>query len=138
MTAQEYLESNLRIGFTDHKFLDYASNPQTYRTKCRGYDVKVEVCTQPVQFNGYHVTCAVTSRVEIARNLPLNGFASHCHQDEAQAMERAVAAYCEEFDYTICRKENSWPYAVAVVTKFETVPQPKERNNRKASGMERK
>lgn len=104
--------------FTDHK-VGERQNPRTFRTNCGKFPVSVDVSTASVDFGGYHATCVVTSKVDISRNLWGNGFASFCCYDEATTMESAVAAYCEENGLTICRKENSWPYACAVVTKFE-------------------
>lgn len=123
MDEKQYLESSIRVGITDYAIGEKRDTVR-YSANCGRFPVIVSVSLATVQFDGYHVTCVVTDRVDISGNLPLNGYGSYCYQDEAQTMERAVAAYCRENGFTICKKESSWPYAVAVVTKFETVSQP--------------
>jgi hypothetical protein len=121
MDVKEYLSAPPRVGFIESQS-DYTIgqrvNQITYKGTCIRFPVEVEVSTAMVDFGGFTIACAVTSEVSISRLLPLNGFGSHCYHDEANVMKAAIATYCKDHGYEVCRETNSWPYAVAIITNF--------------------
>ena len=121
MTTQEYLDSNIRVCFTeDFPTVGKVGPEREYAGVCRKHQVKVMASLVNLSLEDGLGEClgVETSRVDISRHLPHNGFGRSCYEDEAKVMEQAVAQFCEEEGLTICRKVNSWPFAKAVVTKI--------------------
>ena len=89
----------------------------TVSGKCRGFDVvfKVQYVTLTFGKNKIEVQGIVTSEVNINHRLPLHGFSSYCHIDEAETMEQGVIHMLKRRNLMVCTKINSWPFAKVVV-----------------------
>jgi len=114
----KYLKEPLRIGFTDTFPIKDIIEEIEVKTNCRRFEVifKVQYCNVTFgQENEYNCCAIVTDRVDIQSRLPMNGFASHCHIDEARVMENAVVEMAKKHDLMICTKICSWPFAKAIV-----------------------
>jgi len=130
MSTDEYLSATLRIGFMQHFPVAEIVHTQeeevelTYRYfKGRLARIKVSLCRCTFgDSNEYSVFCVVTERWNgVSEALgSAASFGSFCHEDEAFAMEKAVAQYCEKQGLIICSKECSWPFAKAVTSIKDT------------------
>lgn len=118
----KYLNENLMIGFMD-KFPEDPNkviDEMIINDKCRGFDVRFKVRFGRVTFGpDDKMSCEgiTTTRVSIGHNLPLGGYASFSHVDEADVMEKAVIAMAKKHGLMVCQKICSWPHAKAVVQK---------------------
>ena len=115
----DYLAKNICIGFTDKFPIDTVFKSIEIYGMCRNYRVPVTVQMAMLSFGEgkYKVEGVVTSCVDIAKHLSLNGFGSHCYADEAECMELAVVEACKQWDLMIVDKVCSWPFAKALVQK---------------------
>jgi hypothetical protein len=102
-----------RIGFMREPFPVKEGtkfDSEIFKVKCRGWDVEVEVSQcklsldEKVEFSG-----VISSEVDIAKKLPMHGFGSHCHMEEADAMKEAVQMYAEKRGMGIGGEYNNWP-----------------------------
>ncbi len=89
-----------------------------FKTECRGYDVLFTVRYGKVKLSkDSNIECygITTGRAEVAHKLRMNGWGSHCHIDEAEAMEKGIVEMAKKHNLMICEKACSWPHAKAVV-----------------------
>ena len=115
----DYLSEPKRIGFMEEFPVSKTLKTETYKSSCRNWPVSFTVSHCEVTFgknNEYKCFAVVTSEVSISSRLPLSGFGSYCHHDEADTMEQAVVDFCKKNNLYIARKSCSWPFAKAIVS----------------------
>lgn len=121
MTATDnVLAGPLRVGFTQSFPVKeiVKEYPITIEHDNKNYSINVqEVKVTFGDNNQYHCTALLTEQVDIASTLPLGGFGSYSHIEEAAIMREAVNKVMSEYDYTACNEVCSWPFVKVVVNK---------------------
>ena len=106
------IKESLKIGFSDKPFPLIEGTEvesKTYNLMTRKFETPVTVSVCKLKLGDSSFTGIVTSRVEIGSKLFANGFGSHCYNDEAETMKKAVLAYCKEHGHTLVNTYNNWP-----------------------------
>lgn len=91
----------------------------SYNLKCIRFPVTVNVKLIDVTFgenNEYSCRAVVTSKVDIAKRLPLDGFGPMAFIDEAQTMKEAAKLFCEQHQVELCHVVNNWPFFKGIVS----------------------
>lgn len=115
----KYLSDPIKVGFTESfpEKVNSTIDEIEVVSEFGRHKIKFQVKYCKVSFDKYECHAVITGRVDVGKYLPLHGWASFCHHDEARIMENGVVEMCKKHGLTIFDKICSWPFAKAIVSK---------------------